>query len=141
MIGVMTTDSSLYQALADAVLIVHLGLVLFIVGGLILILLGGRRHWAWVRNFWFRLGHLSAIGYVVAESWLGIDCPLTTVEQWLRMRAGQTSYDDDFIAHWLSQILFFEAAPWIFTAVYSAFALLVVVSWLRVPPLRPGRQR
>jgi hypothetical protein len=123
-----------FQLLANAVLVAHAALVLFIVAGLVLILLGGRFGWPWVRNFRFRLLHLAAIGYVVAESWLGIACPLTTLEQWLRARAGQSGFEDDFIAHWVGQLLFYQAPPWAFAAAYSLFGLLVLASWLLVRP-------
>jgi hypothetical protein len=132
----MTLDA--YQLLANAVLIAHLGVVLFIVAGLVLILLGSKLHWRWVRNFWFRVLHLAAIGYVVAESWFGIDCPLTTLEQWLRLRAGQGGFEEDFIAHWVSQVMFYQASPWVFTMVYSLFGLLVAGSWLLVRPAPRG---
>ena len=39
-----------------------------------------------------RLAHLAAIAVVVAESWLGLTCPLTTLESWLRARAGVAPY-------------------------------------------------
>jgi hypothetical protein len=123
-----------YQLLANAVLVAHLGVVLFIVAGLVLILLGGGLRWDWVRNFWFRLLHLVAIGYVVAESMFGIECPLTTLEQWLRVRAGQGGFQDDFIAHWVGQLMFYHAPPWVFTAAYSIFGLLVAASWIIVRP-------
>jgi hypothetical protein len=116
-------DRQFYRTLADCVLLTHLGLVLFIVAGLVLVLLGGRYHWRWVRN-------------VMAESWLGLDCPLTTLEQWLRIRAGQAGYEEDFIAHWVGKLLFYHAPPWVFTSVYSAFALLVAISWIGVRPRR-----
>ena len=125
---------SVYAALANAVLILHVGYVLFVVGGLILILTGGMRGWQWVRNPWFRAAHLAAIGYVVLESWLGIVCPLTTLEVWLRERAGQTSYTGDFIAYWLRRLLFFDAPAWVFTLCYSAFGALVLLSWFGVRP-------
>jgi hypothetical protein len=126
--------------LASAVLVVHAGVVLFIVGGLILIVLGGRYRWPWVRNFWFRALHLAAIVYVVAESWLGIVCPLTDLEQWLRARAGQPIHEGDFIAFWLGKLLFYQAEPWVFIAAYSIFALAVVYSWVTVRP-RPLKRR
>lgn len=125
-----------YHYLANAVLLAHVGVVLFIVAGLVLILVGGRLGWRWVRNFWFRLLHLCAIGYVAAESWLGIVCPLTDLEQWLRQRAGQPVHDGDFIAFWLGKLLFYQAEPWVFIAAYSAFALLVIGSWITVRPIR-----
>ncbi|MBZ2205918.1 DUF2784 domain-containing protein [Massilia soli] len=132
-------DSSTYRLLADAVLILHVGVVLFNVGALVLVLAGPGLGWQWVRNLAFRLLHLAAIAYVVITTWLGIDCGLTVLEQWLRTRAGQLGYDDGFIAHWLSRALFFEAPPWVFIALYSAFGLLVLWSWVRVPPTRPAR--
>lgn len=125
-----------YQTLANAVLALHVGVVLFIVGSLVLILAGGVRGWRWVRNPWFRALHLAAIVVVVLQSWAGIMCPLTTLEHWLRARAGQVSYEGDFIAYWLSKLLFFEAPPWVFIAVYSAFGLLVALSFYFVPPVR-----
>ena len=132
-------NSSTYRLLADAVLILHVGVVLFNVGALVLVLAGARLGWAWVRNMAFRVLHLAAIAYVVITTWLGIDCGLTVLEQWLRMRAGQVSYHDDFIAHWLSRMLFFEAPPWVFIVVYTAFGLMVLWSWVWVPPQRASR--
>ncbi|MDB5935337.1 MAG: hypothetical protein JWQ01_2681 [Massilia sp.] len=127
-------SNQIYQLFANAVLVAHACVVLFILAGLVLILLGGRRGWPWVRNFRFRLLHLGAIGYVVAQSWFGIDCPLTTLEQWLRVRAGEVGSADDFIAHWVGQLLFYHAEPWVFVAAYSLFGLLVLASWLLVRP-------
>lgn len=134
-----TMDSSIYRLLADAVLILHVGVVLFNVGALVLVLAGARLGWPWVRNMTFRVLHLAAIAYVVITTWLGIDCGLTVLEQWLRTRAGQVSHDDAFIAHWLSRALFFEAPPWVFVTLYTAFGLLVLWSWVRVPPMRSAR--
>ena len=126
--------SSLYAALANIALILHVGYVLFVAGGLILIVAGGARDWKWVRNPWFRAAHLAAIGYVVLEAWLGIVCPLTTLELWLRELAGQTSFTGDFIAYWLRRLLFFDAPAWVFTACYSGFGALVLLSWFGVRP-------
>jgi len=127
-------NSHSYQLLANAVLVAHAGVVLFIVAGLVLILLGGRFGWRWVHNVRFRALHLLAIVCVVAEAWLDIVCPLTSLEQWLRERAGQPAHGGHFIAFWLGRLLFFEAPPWVFIASYSLFALVVIASWLIVPP-------
>jgi hypothetical protein len=132
-------DNALFQALANAVLGIHVLFVLFVVGGLILIIAGGCLKWHWIRNLWFRLGHLAAIGFVVLESWLGIFCPLTTLELWLRGLAGQTTYEGDFIAFWLRKIIFFEGPPWVFTVVYTVFGAMVILSWVIFPPLRSPR--
>lgn len=126
----------IYRYLADAVLVIHVGVVLFIVGGLALILAGARFDWRWVRNLRFRVLHLAAIGYVVITTWFGMECGLTTLEQSLRIRAGQVTYTDDFIAYWLSRLIFFEASPWVFVVIYTAFGLLVAWAWFRIRPVR-----
>jgi len=77
-----------YRRLADAVLVLHFGVVLFVVGGLITVVAGNRLNWRWVNQRWFRLVHLAAIGVVVVQAWFGQACPLTTLEPWLRMRSG-----------------------------------------------------
>ena len=123
-----------YQALADAVLLVHFGIVLFVVLGLPAILLGNRFGWSWVNNLWWRLAHLVGIGVVVLQAWLGQYCALTNVESALRRRAGQLGYQKSFIEHWLQQVLYYEVPLWIFTATYTLFGLLVVWAWWRFPP-------
>ena len=95
--------------LANAVLVVHVGIAAFVVVGLLLVVVGNFEHWSWVNNAWFRISHVAAIGIVVAESWLGFVCPLTTLEMWLRSRAGEESYGGGFIEHWLQQLLYYSA--------------------------------
>ena len=65
---------------ADAILTLHALFVAFVVLGLCCILVGGYRGWSWVRDRWFRLAHLAAIGVVVLQSWVGVICPLTRWE-------------------------------------------------------------
>ncbi|CAN5636838.1 DUF2784 domain-containing protein [soil metagenome] len=130
-----------WLVLADAVLILHVGVVLFVVAGLALVLVGNLRSgpgWRWVNSLYFRLAHLGAIAYVAAQAWLGITCPLTTLEQWLRVSGGAPAYGGGFIEHWLSRLLFWNAPAWVFTLIYTLFAMLVVAIWWRYPPRRPG---
>ncbi len=131
--------AAIYRMLADAVLICHVAFVAFVVIGLLLILLGGCFDWSWVRNRRFRFSHLAAIGIVVIQAWLGIICPLTTLEMHLREKAGDTTYQGTFIAHWLQRILFFDAPLWVFTACYTIFALAVIASWWWVRPVKRAR--
>jgi hypothetical protein len=129
-----------YQTLADLVLVTHVAFVNFVVVGLLLILCGGMLGWRWVRNPWFRYAHLAAIGYVVAEAWFGVVCPLTTLEMHLRERAGETTYEGSFIAHWLHRFLYYDAPVWVFTCGYTLFGLAVIGGWLWVRP-RPWRRQ
>lgn len=129
-----------YQILADAVLAVHVAIVVFVVGGLLLILLGNRLGWQWVNRPWFRYLHLMAIGVVVLQAWLGVLCPLTTLEMWLRAEAGEAGYTGSFVQHWLQRLLYYEAPPWVFIAAYSLFGLAVLFAWWKFPPAK-GSQR
>ena len=123
-----------YRLAADLVLATHVAFVLFVVAGLVAILVGKLVGWDWVRSRRFRLLHLAAIGVVVAQAWAGVICPLTTIEMKLRAAAGDATYPGSFIAHWMETLLYYEAPDWVFTAVYSAFGALVVVSWFWVRP-------
>lgn len=124
--------------MADLVLIVHAGFVAFVVGGLLVVWLGNAFGWRWVNARPFRLAHLAAIAFVVAEAWLGLVCPLTTLERRLRAGAGMPTLgaDETFVGHWLSRLLYWDAPDWIFTGVYTLFGLLVLASWWRFPPAR-----
>lgn len=100
------------------------------------VLAGNWRGWRWVNGWWFRLAHLAAIAIVVAQAWLGKLCPLTTLESWLRIRAGASGYTGSFVEHWLGRLIFYEAPFWIFTLAYTVFAALVLATWWYFPPMR-----
>jgi hypothetical protein len=123
-----------YQLLADIVLLIHFGIVLFVIGGLLLIVAGNMLTWHWVNHLWFRILHLAAIAVVIAESWLGITCPLTTLESWLRIQAGASPYRNSFIEHWIQSVLFYDAPSWVFTIAYTLFGLFVALAWWLFPP-------
>jgi hypothetical protein len=131
-----TPDVMLAALLADLVLLLHALFVAFVVVGLVLIVLGGARGWAWVRGRRFRIAHLAAIGVVVVQAWIGVLCPLTVLEMRLRQRAGGATYERSFVAHWLDRLLYFDAPPWVFTLAYTLFFAAVAASWRLVPPRR-----
>jgi hypothetical protein len=123
-----------YSLLADTVLALHVAVVAFVVGGLMLVVGGNLLHWRWVNVLWFRLAHLGAILFVIAETWLGMVCPLTTLEMWLRAQAGAAGYGGGFIEYWLQRVLYYEVPWWVFAVGYSLFGLLAVATWLYFPP-------
>jgi len=137
----MQLDPSLSLLLANVVVVIHAGIAGFVVGGLVLTVVGNLRNWNWVNDIWFRAAHLAAIAVVVGESWLGLVCPLTTLEMSLRSRAGEAAYGGGFIEHWLQQMLYYSAPPWVFVAAYTAFAVAVVATWRYFPPRYKRRGR
>jgi len=125
--------------LADLIVVIHAAYVSFVVFGLLAILVGALLGWSWVRNFWFRVIHLTAIGIVVAEALVGIPCPFTVWEQQLRKIGGQTGYRGDFLGYWAHRLLFYRAEPWVFTVGYTVFGLAVLAAFVLAPPRRSRR--
>lgn len=86
----------LWLLLADSVVILHLGFVLFVVGGGLLVL-------RWRKIAWL---HLPAVAWGALTECLHIVCPLTYLEDRLRSLAGATGYQGDFVSHYLLPILY-----------------------------------
>jgi hypothetical protein len=128
------SPEALYSLSADLILLLHFAFVVFVVLGLVLIVVGKFLHWSWVRNPWFRLLHLIAIGFVVLETWLGMICPLTIWELTLKEKAGNAVYSGAFIAHWVERILYYRAQAWVFYLGYTVFGGLVLACWFWVRP-------
>ena len=85
-----------YRILADIVVVIHLAFILFTIAGAIFVVW---RRWV----FWF---HLPA---VIWASWIELSgniCPLTPLENWLRVEGGQEGYSSDFVLNYLLPILY-----------------------------------
>ena len=52
----------------------------------------------------------------------------------LRSKAGDATYSGSFVSHWLEAILYYRAPAWVFAVAYTAFAAIVVLSWVWVRP-------
>jgi polyferredoxin len=122
---------------ADVVLVVHFAFVLFVVGGLALILVGAGAGWRWIRNRTFRYAHLAAIVFVAAEALVGVACPLTVWEHLLRSGSPD---GPSFVGRWVSRLLYYDLPEWMFTAAYCLFAVAVAVTLWRVPPQPRARK-
>lgn len=81
---------------ADLVLIVHLAFILFVVAGGLLVL-----RWPWLA--WV---HLPAAVWGVAVETFGWICPLTPLEDHLRLLAGQAVHGGDFVARTLLPLIY-----------------------------------
>jgi len=116
--------------LADALLAVHCGIVVFITAGLPLIWIGAALNWPWVRIRWLRVLHLGAIGFVALESLAGVACPLTVWEAALRHRQPP----EGLIQQWVERALYHDLPAWVFALAYTLFAAVVAATWWAVPP-------
>ena len=109
------------QFLADTVVVIHLGFVLFVVFGGVVVL-------RWPRVAWLHIP--SALWGVVVE-WAGWICPLTPLENTLRERAGLAAYHGDFIEQHVLPLLYPERLTRGTQLLLGCFALAVnlVVYW------------
>ena len=131
----MLASKHIYLLLADVVLIIHLAFVGFVVLGFATIWIGYFLRWSFVRNFYFRLVHLSAMGIVVAETLIGFNCPLTTWETQLRFLAGEGGrYEGSFMQHWFHRILYYDISAEVFSVIYTLFFLFILTTFLVVKP-------
>ena len=88
-----------HRYLADAVLLLHLGFILFVVCGGFLV-------WRWPRLAWL---HLPAAAWGAYVEISGRLCPLTPLENHLRRLAGESGYPGSFVEHYLLPIVYPEA--------------------------------
>jgi hypothetical protein len=124
---------------ADIIAIIHLGYVVFVILGFVLIVMGIVLKWQWIRNLWFRIAHLAAIAGVALEAILGINCPLTVLEFSLRYGVAPSDRRVSFVGELIDSILYYDAPAWVFTIIYVGFALLVAITFVMAPPTRRGR--
>jgi len=115
---------------ADALLVLHFAIVVFIVGGLVLTWAGAVLGWGWVRNPWFRYLHLAAIAFVALEALIGVVCPLTVWED--ALRGGGSS--ESFVGRWVRYLLYYRAPEWVFTVLYVAWTAATLVTLRLVRP-------
>lgn len=121
--------------LADAILFTHFLFILFVTGGLLAIWAGAMFGWVWVRNFRFRVAHLAAILFIMAESLVGMACPLTVWEDFLRQTS---SGGASFMQRWVGRLIFYDLPEWVFTLAYVLFTLAVLATFRLVRPRGHG---
>jgi hypothetical protein len=85
-----------YHLLADLVVLIHLLFVLFSVLGALLVI-------RWRKMLWL---HLPAAFWAATIEFCGKICPLTPLENWLRIRGGGAGYTGDFIGQYLLWLLY-----------------------------------
>jgi Protein of Unknown function (DUF2784) len=88
----------IYSRLADLVVVAHLAFILFVVAG-------GLLAFRWRRALWI---HLPAAVWGVLIEVAGWICPLTPLENRLRLKAGELGYEGSFVEHHLLPIVYPE---------------------------------
>ena len=130
----------MYRFIADAVVVLHVSYVLFVIFGVLAVLLGMVFRWRWIRNFWFRVIHFTMIAIVALESLWGVECPLTTFEDYCRLRAGETVVEGSFVGQLAHSLTYYAWPEWVFTVLYCVVVAILLAAFVAAPPNRPGRR-
>lgn len=104
----------LFGIVADAVVLVHFGFILFVATGPLLA-------WRWPALAW---AHPPALAWAVASLTVGFPCPLTGVEKTLRRWAGTEPYDGGFVDHYLEDAIY----PGSYSSALRLLAAVAVVA-------------
>jgi hypothetical protein len=118
----------IYEVAADLTALAHLTFILFVIFGSIL----GRRGRTW------KILHLACMGYGVFIEVFYWYCPLTLLEQYLRVKAGRGTYQDAFLAHYLNKFIYLDVPQW--ALILAAGIVLGVNLGLYFFWSRPGRR-
>ncbi|MDP1525552.1 MAG: DUF2784 domain-containing protein [Rhodocyclaceae bacterium] len=89
----------IYRLLADAVLLLHLAFIVFVVAGSLFLL-------RWPRLFWLPWLHLPAVLWGVGIELGGYICPLTPLENRLRQMGGEAGYAGGFVEHYFLPFIY-----------------------------------
>lgn len=89
----------MYLFFANAILLIHLGFIVFVV-------LGGLAVLRWPRVAWM---HLPAAVWGFLVELFGLACPLTTLEDHFLHMAGQNGYSTGFVEHYLLAVIYPES--------------------------------
>lgn len=87
---------SVFRVAADLVVALHAAFALFVA-------LGALLTFRWRRVMW---AHVPAAAWGVLIEFSGWVCPLTPLENALRLRAGEAAYSGDFIQHYVVPALY-----------------------------------
>jgi Protein of Unknown function (DUF2784) len=85
-----------YRLLADALVLLHLGFVVFVMAG-------GLLAWRWPRVAWL---HLPAAAWGAWIEFSAGICPLTPLENRLRIAGGEQGYATSFVEQYLMPLLY-----------------------------------
>jgi len=120
----------LITLIADAVLLAHFGIVIFIAGGLVLVPVGYKLGWGWIGHKRLRIIHAWAMAFVALETLLGFTCPLTLIENYL---SGMNT-SESFVGYWVKRIFYYDFPVEYFAMLYMICLAWTVAMWKLFPP-------
>jgi len=124
-----------YKIFADTIIVVHFLFILFMLFGFLLTLYAVFFREKFFDWWLFRSLHLLGIFYVVSLSILGKYCPLTLLENQLRLRYEAYSvYSGSFIVHYLERLVYPDVNPLVIQIPTVFIAIFTIVMFIVKPP-------
>lgn len=108
-------------ALAEAVLVVHLFFILWVIGGVLLVRLHPELQWVHIASLVYSI-------FIELVPWL--PCPLTVLEQGLVNRAGFAAYHGSFLLHYLDELVYPSVPPDLLVAMAVVFCAGTIVYYV-----------
>lgn len=106
-----------YQVIGEGAMLLHFAFLVHVA-------FGGFLAWRWPRTLWV---HVPVAAYAFGIALVGWTCPLTHVENWARVNAGQEGYPGTgFIEHYLAGIIYPQSHLVVFETMVGAS---VIISW------------
>jgi hypothetical protein len=118
-----------FRIAADAVVVVHVGFIVFVA-------VGGLLAWRWSRLLWL---HVPSVAWAVAIVSVGFLCPLTPLERHLRRLGDEQGYQGGFVDRYIEDVIYPGRFTWL---ARTLVAVLILVGWagLAVRRRRRGPQ-
>lgn len=123
----------LYQWLADAVVVLHLGFLVFLATGSVLA-------WRWPQLVWL---HVPSVAWAIVSITVGAACPLTALEEHFRLLGGEQGRAGGFVDVYIEGVVYPERFTpvlrlLIAVAVAGGYAGMVVRARRRLPAPTPA---
>ncbi len=126
----------LYKIFADLIVVIHFAWILFMLVGFIRTIRG-----FWKKNFFdrwlFRTLHLCGIAYVGLLAVLRQYCPLTILENTLRVKYNpDLTYPGSFIVFYVEKLVYPDLNPSIIWGYTIFIAVFTIVVFIIKPPAK-----
>ncbi len=129
----------IYKILADIIVVMHFGWIIFMLLGFIFTVVGFR-YKGFFECWLFRVLHLCGIVYVSLLSILGKYCPLTIWENTLRAKYDHSlTYPGSFMIHYIERLIYPVINPAVILIPTIFIALFTVIIFILRPPKKIKR--
>ncbi len=118
--------------IADIILILHFGIILFITSLFFLIPVGYKFNWIFTKNIKIRVFHAGLMTFVTIETFLGIACPLTYLENYFLNE--NENENKLFLSYWLNKIIYWDLPSYFFLIMYLICLFWTFIMWYIFPP-------